>query len=127
MTDFTHPIRRGAILRTVSEYEQKRVEPLLQVHHRYLDIDGARYEYELSCPTLTGYYRYPVDHLEDSFEDTGLTNDNPSHKAIEDDEIRELYQELCDHSWHAIHDRETGEQIGEGCIHCKARKKEAEA
>lgn len=93
--EIQHPIRQGAILRCVSEAE--RVEPLLEVVTRYRDIDTGQMEYELSCPSHTGYYQYHQEDVDDLFVDTGLTNDE--RKPIMDDEIRSAYQELHDHSW----------------------------
>lgn len=118
LVDDDHPIREGAMLRCTSDAE--RVAPLLEVTHRYLDLDSGHYEYALTCPSHTEYHQYHQDDVDGLFVDTGLTND--AVKPIMDDEIRARYQELCDHSFHTVHDPETHEPTGEQCIACRARR-----
>jgi len=122
MTEFDHPVREGAILRLVSDNEP--VEPLLVVHQRHRDLDDGHIEYELCDPTLTGYYQYYADDVDILFEDTGLTNEEP--KPIMDDEIRELYRRLHDHTWHEAVDSESGE-TKQYCIHCRMSRGEVMA
>jgi len=97
------------MLRCTSEREN--VEPLLVVHQRLRDIDSSHYEYELSDPSKTGYYQYHQDDVDDLFRDTGVTSDEL--KPIADDEVRELYQSIHDHTWRETND---GSML---CIHCK--------
>lgn len=104
-----HPLPKGSILQCTSDREG--VENLLEVLKRFKNIDTGEFEYELSCPSHTGYYQYHQEDVEDLFVDTGLRNDEV--KPILDDEIRAAYQELCSHSWH--------ETVGGGfqCPHCR--------
>lgn len=108
-TQHDHPIRQGAMLRCVSEMEQ--VERLVEVNRRYRALDDDHIEYQLTCPTRTGYYQYREEDVNDLFTDTGLTNEEP--KPVMQEDIRELYQDLCDHSWH--------ETVSGGfhCTHCR--------
>lgn len=99
------------MLRLVSD--QENVEQLLTVNQRLKDIDSGHIEYELCCPSKTGYYQYHQDDVDDLFVGTGLTSEEI--KPIMDDEIRSLYQSMCSHSW---------TQTGSGsyqCIHCRMR------
>jgi hypothetical protein len=122
MSGMDHPIRRGAILRLESESEN--VEPIISVEQRLQVVDEGHYYYELCCPTLTGYYSYHQEDVEDLFSDTGITHEGVEHsrKPIEDDRVQELYESLCDHSWHAVHDPETMEKDGFVCSGCRARR-----
>ena len=104
-----HPIRKGAMLRCTSEREN--VEPLLEVLNRYENIDSGGIEYQLTCPSHTGYYRYCAEDVKALFVDTGLTNDEV--KPIMQSDIRQLYQEVHDHSWHTA----VGESLY--CPHCR--------
>lgn len=116
--EFDHPIRKGAMLQCTSE--QENVEELLEVLRRYENIDTGEYEYELACPSHTGYYTYHQDDLDGIFSDTGLTNEEI--KPIVDDAIRKLYQHLHDHTWHDSIDPETSQVTQEQCIHCRATR-----
>lgn len=114
-----HPIRKGAILKLVSEAEQ--CAPVVSVQQRLRDIDREVLYYELADPTLTSYYCYHQDDIGAVFEDTELTHDG-HQKPIDDDGIQELYEEVCDHSWNVIHDPETLEEDGFLCSWCYARR-----
>lgn len=122
MTEFEHPIRQGAILRRLHEAENTEV--LLEVVSRFEDLDDGHYEYELSCPTHTGYYQYRDEDLEDCFADTGLTNEEMKPRM--DNEIRSLYEELHEehgeHSFTEVVDGDTGKPAGEQCIHCLKKR-----
>ena len=120
--EIDHPVRQGAMLRR--KYDGEKTAVLMEVLNRYDNLDGEGYLYEITCPTHTGYHYYVDYDLEDCFEDTGLTNDEP--KPVMDDDIRALYQQLHDehgeHSFHTVHDRETKEPVGEQCMHCRKER-----
>lgn len=115
------------MLRRLHEAEQTEV--LVEVVSRYQDLDDGHYEYELACPTRTGYYQYRADDLDDCFDDTGLTND-VLPKPRMDEEIRTLYEQLHDehneHSFTEVVDGDTGDPAGEQCIHCLKKREPAD-
>jgi hypothetical protein len=39
-----------------------------------------------------------------------------------DDRVREVYQQVCDHSFSEVHDPETHAVVGEQCLHCRKRR-----
>lgn len=116
----SHPIRKGAVLRVTSDEEN--VEPVLYVSDRLRDIDTGEIRYGLCDPTNTGFYDYHQDDADDLFVDTGLTSDRT--KPISDPAIQELYEDLCDHRWTAVHDPDTMEESGFMCIACRASRDE---
>jgi|GEM_PF-627156 len=92
---------------------------LVEVSQRLKDEGDGHYEYVLWDPTHTNRWQYHEEDLADCFWDTGLTNDEV--KPVMDDRILEVYQRVCDHSFHTVHDSETMEPDGEQCIHCRKR------
>jgi hypothetical protein len=106
-------------------HEFEGTTKLVEVLGRYENVDTDRVEYQLTDPTHTEYWRYCAEDLDDCFWATGLYNrDEP--KPVMDDRIREVYQRICDHSFHTVHDRETHDPVGEECIHCRVRKEDAD-
>ena len=120
-------VRRGAIFRCTHEAEG--APPLVEVENRLYDVDQEVWKYELTCPTHTWYSTYrEEDFGPPTFEDTSMTKPDGCVKPIEDEEIRERYQELCNHSsWVVVHDRETDEAVGERCVACQVMKEEVQA
>jgi len=101
-------------------HDAEPVSKLVEVVGRYEDLDDGHREYELTDPTCTEYHRYREEDLGDCFWDMGLQNDEA--KAVMNDRIREIYQCVCDHSFHEAHDPETHEVTGEECIHCRKQR-----
>jgi hypothetical protein len=93
---------------------------LVIVTKRLEDLDDGHREYELTDPTYTRYWQYREEDLADCFWSTGLY-DRHSH-GVDDEEIRQAYQHVCDHSFSEVHDPETHAVAGEQCIHCKTRR-----
>ena len=111
------PIREGAILRNDSVDDS--IPPLVEVNRRLYDVDLEGWRYQLTCATKTWYSTLQEDDVLDMFNDTDLTN-SQYPKAIQHDAVRERLQELCDHRWVTVHDRETHEEKGEECLSCGA-------
>lgn len=95
---------------------------LVEVTQRLADQDSGDRYYRLTDPTHTEYWQYHEDDLRDCFWDTGLRNDEA--KPVLDDRIREVYQNVCEHHFTTVHDRETGEPAGEQCLHCRQLREE---
>lgn len=102
-------------------HEREQVSKLVEVTQCLKDDSDGHWEYILTDPTHTSYWRYHEDDLAACFWDTGLRNDEEP-KPVMDDRIREVYQRVCDHSFHQVHDGETGEPAGEQCINCRKRR-----
>jgi hypothetical protein len=102
-------------------HEAENVPQLVEVKQCLRDDSDGHWEYVLTDMTHTSEWRYHEDDLADCFWDTGLYNrDEP--KPVMDDRIREVFQRVCDHSFHTVHDSETHEPAGEQCIHCRKRR-----
>jgi hypothetical protein len=101
-------------------HDAEETTKLVEVTQRLEDKDNGHVEYVLQDPTHTYRWQYHEDDLEACFWDTGLRNDEP--KPVMDDRIREVYQQVCEHSFHTVHDRETHEPAGEKCINCRLRR-----
>lgn len=101
-------------------HQQESVPQLVEVTQCLQDDRDDHWEYVLTDMTHTRQWRYHEDDLTDCFWDTGLRNDEV--KPVMDDRIREVFQRVCEHSYHVVHDRDTGEPTGEQCIHCRKRR-----
>lgn len=101
-------------------HDMEPTDKLVEVAQRLEDYDDGHMEYVLWDPTHTNRYRYREEDLNDCFWATGLYNEEP--KPVMDDRVREVYQRICDHSYHEVHDRETHEVAAEQCIHCRKRR-----
>ena len=101
-------------------HDMEGTSKLVEVTQRLKDEDDGHYEYVLWDPTHTNRWQYGEEDLAGCFWDTGLTNDEV--KPVLDDRIRQVYQRVCDHSFHTVHDSETMEPDGEQCIHCRKKR-----
>jgi len=101
-------------------HDAEATDKLVEVTRRLKDVDDGHVEYVLEDPTRTYRWQYREDDLRNCFWSTGLHNDEP--KAVMDDRIRAVYQRVCDHSFHVVHDRETMEPVAEECINCRKRR-----
>jgi len=105
-------------------HDAENVRKMVEVKQCLKDDSDGHWEYILSDMTHTSEWRYHEDDLADCFWDTGLWNNEP--KPVIDDRIREAYQHVCAHSFHTVHDRETGEPTGEQCFHCRKKRESNE-
>jgi hypothetical protein len=96
---------------------------LVEVVQRLQDEDDGHMEYVLADPTHTSQWQYHAEDLEDCFWDTGLYNDDHL-KPVQDDRIREVYQQVCDHSFSTVHDPDSLDPTAEKCLKCRKRKTE---
>jgi len=102
-------------------HEAESVPQLVEVKQCLKDDSDGHWEYVLTDMTHTREWRYHEDDLADCFWDTGLYNrDEP--KPVMDDRIREVFQRVCNHSFHTVHDSETTEPAGEQCINCRKKR-----
>lgn len=101
-------------------HAQEGTTKLVIVTKRLKDIDDGHREYELADPTYTEYWQYHEEDLADCFWSTGLYDKH--REGVGNDEIREAYQWVCDHSFHEVHDSDTMEVAGEQCIRCQKTK-----
>lgn len=101
-------------------HETEGTSKLVEVTGRLEDVDDGHMVYVLQDPTHTRQWQYREEDLQDCFWDTSLYNDES--KPVLDDRIREVYQRVCDHSFHDVHDPETHEVAGQQCIHCRKRR-----
>lgn len=98
-------------------HAQEGTTKLVIVTKRLEDIDDGHREYELTDPTYTEYWQYREEDLADCFWSTGLYDRHS--EGVGNDEIREAYQWVCEHSFHVVHDSVSMEPTGEQCIHCR--------
>lgn len=103
-------------------HESENVPKLVEVKQCLKDDSDGHWEYVLTDMTHTSEWRYHEDDVRGLFWDTGLRNDEV--KPVMDDRIREVYQRVCDHSFHTVHDPDTLEVAGEQCINCRLRREE---
>lgn len=102
-------------------HDAENVPKLVEVKQCLKDDSDGHWEYVLTDMTHTSEWRYHEDDLADCFWDTRLHNrDHP--KPVMDDRIREVYQRVCEHSFHTVHDAETAEPTGEQCIDCRKKR-----
>lgn len=109
-------------------YRIHDIEPapkIAEVVQRLEDIDDGHREYVLADPTHTTRDQYREEDLRDCFWTTGIVNHEV--KPVMDDEIRALFQRVCDHSFSTVHDPDTHEPVAEACIHCRKRRELADA
>lgn len=102
-------------------HAQEPAPKLVEVKQCLQDDSDGHWEYVLTDMTHTTEDRYHEDDLADCFWDTGLYNDEHT-KPVQDDRIREVYQRVCNHSFHTVHDPDSGEPTGEQCIHCRKKR-----
>lgn len=96
----------------------ERVPRMVEVKQCLQDDSDDHWEYVLTDLTHTNEWRYHEDDVRDLFYDTGLYSRDVT-KPIEDDEIREAYQHVCDHAFREVHDSKTHEVSGEQCYNCR--------
>lgn len=104
-------------------HDMEGTTKLVIVTNRFEDMDDGHREYELWDPTYTERWRYREDDLAELFWDTGLYDRHS--EGTSNEEIREAYQHVCDHSFSEVHtENEKGELVpdGEQCIHCRKRR-----
>ena len=105
-------------------HAQEPTTKLVIVTKRLEDIDDGHREYELWDPTYTERYRYREEDLAACFWSTGLYD--PHRYGVGDDDIREAYQHVCEHTFSDVHDLETLDPDGEQCLHCRIDRSEVE-
>lgn len=113
----------GEILYRIHDHEP--APKIVEVVQRLEDVDDGHREYVLADPTHTTRDQYREEDLWDCFWTTGIVNDEP--KPVMDDDVRALYQRVCDHSFSEVHDKETLEPVAEQCIHCRKRRELTDA
>ena len=101
-------------------HKQEGTTKLVIVTKRLEDIDDGHREYELTDPTYTEYWQYREEDLDGCFWSTGLYDRH--REGVGNEEIRDAYQHVCEHSFHEVHDPETLDVTGEQCIHCRKRR-----
>lgn len=98
-------------------HSEENVPRMVEVVQCLKDDHDGHWEYVLADLTHTNEWRYHEDDVQACFYDTGLYSE--SAKPIMDEDIRGAYQHVCEHSFHDVHDAETGEVTGQQCFHCR--------